>query len=132
MFEFLNFRKVEDIRLDKVVERCYELEGDLKKLTEDNDKLHRIIENYVVGEITYKNKGDIDNFYYGLLKPTILYVYKDGKEFEFKYLILHDAKFEQVDKKNVILVTDIVKENDEEVEKQYVLNLNDCSFIQTK
>lgn len=98
-----------------------------KYIIKENEKLHRIIERYIPGEITWKS---IDTFCFlgdGIFFGT--YIYKDGKEYFINNLRLNKPTFEQCIYKDSIKIINKTKDS---VFEEYIVNLLNSSITKTK
>lgn len=95
----------------------------IKKSKEDIKQLKRIIEHHDHNKITGYSDSNCDfplNPYY------VLYVYKDGKEYDFKDLYIQYPIFEQGELDNIVYVNsgDETKDINE-----YVLDLRSGAYV---
>lgn len=151
-------KRTKDI-VDNVIDlkhKYYELERSVdllatlnKNLSEQNkqrdeaiESLKRIVANYIPGKITYscnnKKYGD-DDYYVGYcFEDHWTHIYKDGKEFIIEELELCEPTFKDGNTNDTILVDDITNTipGDDKIHQKkvvsYVIDLNNCTFIQTK
>lgn len=102
----------------------------------ENEKLKRILENYIPGRITYRNISKcLTVFESDRFKFNYLYLYKDGKEFCINNLKLNNPTFPKKDdsnQENVVCVKDDIGTKKEFKYREYVIDLNSCTYIRTK
>lgn len=98
--------------------RIKELEKNINDLRLDNEKLHRILNFYIPGKITWVRNSECAIFHQD--KDESSYIYKDGREYRIKALSLWCPKIKETKISNILIIKDINRE--------YVVDLNDCSF----
>lgn len=100
---------------------------------EDCAQLHRILESCVVTKISYKNKSE----YLTPLshnREEFCLLYKDGKEYSINGLRLYNPTFTKRDdsNRNVVFVKDSVgTANDIDI-REYLVDLDKCTYIREK
>lgn len=95
----------------------------IKELKEDIKQLKRIIEHHDHNKITGYSDYNSDfpfNSYY------VLYVYKDGKEYDFKDLYIRSPIFEQGELDNIVYVN---SGDETEDINEYILDLRSGSYV---
>lgn len=141
------FKKIINKYTDDLRDRIDDLESDINKYkkrlrdceernikrAEDCAQLHRILENYIATQITYQNKSEyIDQLSYNRTEYCLLY--KDGQEYSINGLRLYNPTFTERNdsKQNVVFVKDSVgTTNDFEV-REYLIDLDKCTYIRQK
>lgn len=100
--------------------RIKELEKNINDLRLDNEKLHRILNFYIPGKITWVRNSEYAIFNQD--KDESSYIYKDGREYRIKALYLRCPIIRKTKIPNVLIIKDI--------NIKYAVDLNDCSFMQ--
>ena len=106
---------------------------------DDIERLQRIVENYIPREVTYVSKDTEVKFknYLGIeIENEGTRIYKDGKEYMFHKLYLHNkAKIEMKDdNKNILYIEDKYMPDglDTYVTGIYIVDLQNQTFIRKK
>ncbi|MDU7031177.1 MAG: hypothetical protein E6357_26320 [Clostridiales bacterium] len=141
------FKKIINKYTNDLRDRIDELESDINrykkrlgnyeerniKRVEDCAQLHRILENCVITKIAYENKSE----YLTPLshnREEFCLLYKDGKEYSINGLRLYNPAFTERNdsNRNVMFVKDSVGAiNDYEI-REYLIDLDKCTYIRQK
>lgn len=127
--------RIDDLESDinKYKKRLSDCEERNIKRAEDCAQLHRILENYIATQITYQNKSEyLHQLSYNRTEYCLLY--KDGQEYSINGLRLYNPTFTERNdsKQNVVFVKDSVgTTNDTEV-REYLIDLDKCTYIREK
>lgn len=133
------FRKynedIEDLkkRLNRQEEKLDSHSRRVSEIDCENKELKRILENYIPGKITYKSVSEYLNMF-SRDRFNYLYLYKDGKEFCINNLKLNNPTFSKKadsNQENVVYVKDDISTKKEIEYREYVIDLNDCTYIRT-
>lgn len=113
-------------KINVLEENNKDIKNSLSETIDENNRLGRIIKNYIPGKITYVNKYNYSEYW------CYCYFYKDGVEYKIKYLNLSDATIEET-KNNTLVIKDKVAEG-ENIRKvhEYAIDLISGSFVKLK
>lgn len=130
-----------------ISDRLYKLENDFdryetrlkcceqynKSRTDECAQLHRILENYIATKITYQNQAAFLKER-PCVKTEFCLLYKNGKEYTIIGLRLDNPVFtERSDSnQNVVFVEDTVDTVDGLEYREYLIDLDKCTFIREK
>ena len=142
MFEFFKRKNKEPEYHIRENTELKELKKDvdekIKSVREENEQLRRIIQNYIPGKITYALSHVFNGIFCYPTHSSFVRLYCDGKEYSIEKLTqLYDPTFKKNDNGTVVIFDfEEIKNDESEVigkkEYEYVVNLEDCTFIQTK
>lgn len=110
-------------QITKLSVQISDLKKEINDLQNENEKLHRILEHYIPGEIT-GSPSCARYGPFGIEKYLNLYVYKGGKEYVFHGIMISDPEIFQGEKDNIVYISD------KATKKRYVLDLFQESFIE--
>lgn len=103
-------------------------------ITDENKRLKRILENYIPGKITYQNMSEYLTIF-SINRNEWCYLYKDGKEFCINDIKFNDPSFMErndSNQKNIVYVKDDVSTDGVIEYREYIIDLNNCTFIREK
>lgn len=108
-------------------------------ITDENKRLKRILENYIPGKITYQNMSYISEgltiFGINRNEREWCYLYKDGKEFSINDIKFNAPSFMErndSNQKNIVYVKDDVSTDGVIEHREYIIDLNNCTYIREK
>lgn len=120
-------------QIDRQKKKLDNYNSQITDIIDENKKLKRILENYIPGKITYKNmSGYLSDIYN---RNVWCSIYKDGKEFFINDMRLNDPSFTERNdssQKDIIYVKDDVSIDEKTEYREYVIDLNNCTFIREK
>lgn len=122
-----------EYQIDRQKEKLDNYNSQIRDIIDENKKLKRILENYIPGKITYKNMSEYMSFSYK--KDVWCFIYKDGKEFYINDMRLNNPSFTERNdssQKDIIYVKDDVVIDEKTEYREYVIDLNNCTFIREK
>ncbi|OUO77938.1 hypothetical protein B5F53_12055 [Blautia sp. An249] len=99
------------------------LQESMKAVSEQNERLQRILKNYIPGKVTGYSRLHYGFCDFGEHKT---YVYKNGEEYIFDRLYIENPIFSQGEKENIILI------DDGKTGAQFVLDITRRTAIQVK
>lgn len=103
-------------------------------ITDENKRLKRILENYIPGKITYQNMSEYLTIF-SINRNEWGYLYKDGKEFCISDIKFNNPSFMErndSNQKNIVYVKDDVSTDGVIEYREYIIDLNNCTFIREK
>lgn len=110
------------------------LKEQLNDITDENKRLKRILENYIPGKITYLNMSEHLTIF-SINRNEWCYLYKDGKEFCINNIKFNNPSFTErndSNQKNIVYVKDDVSTEEVIEYREYIIDLNNCTFIREK
>lgn len=114
-----------------------QLKEDISSIRSDNSQLRRIIKNYVTTENKITHKSDYKRDIFGFIDYVFTYLYSDGNEYKIKDMYLLNPTFKK-NENGTVMISDYeeIKNDDNETMGkkyyEYVVDLSNCTFIQTK
>lgn len=106
----------------------------INDITDENKRLKRILENYIPGKITYLNMSEYLTIF-NINRNEWCYLYKDGKEFCINNIKFNNPSFTErndSNQKNIVYVKDDVSTEEVIEYREYIIDLNNCTFIREK
>lgn len=103
-------------------------------IIDENKRLKRILENYIPGKITYQNMSEYLTIFC-INRVNWCYIYKDGKEFYINDIKFDNPSFTErndSNQKNIVYVKDEVTTDGKIEYREYIIDLNNCTFIREK
>lgn len=120
-------------QIDRQKRKLENYNSQITDIIDENKKLKRILENYIPGKITYKNMSEYLLSTYD--RNVWCFIYKDGKEFCINDMRLNEPSFTERNdssQKDIIYVKDNVSIDKKTEYREYVIDLNNCTFIREK
>lgn len=134
---WISKKKYEELvgRLNRLERKVSNMSEELNKYRNDINDIQRVMEKSKLGEITYKSIFDKTALFFSKSKNSKNYtlIYKDFKEYKIVGLYLNKPQFE-IDEKdnNLIHIKDYIKNLDKTKVEEYIVDLQNQTFIRTK